>query len=276
MDKKKKTPIVQKLLNDGYFISEKEAASWILMGKVYANNELITTCGHKVCEDCTIRIKDFDRKYVSKGGFKLEGALTDLNVGVKNKVAFDAGASTGGFTDCLLQHGAKKVYAIEVGFGQLNGRLRQDVRVINMEKTNIGDDILLALEDKPEIVTLDLSYLSLKKAIPICAGIMGHRGTIICLVKPLFEVESQEARRTGIIDDESLYTDVLTGIADFVNHELGFSVFGITHSHIRGNKGTIEFFMGISLDDDSIRLSDSDIRARVQTAVMRACTEATI
>ena len=134
-----KIKIIDLLINEGYFNDKKEATSWIMLGKVFANEQKILSCGEKVKSDAKIFIKDYDMKYVSKGGYKLEGALKDFNIDVSNKVCLDAGASTGGFTDCLLQHGAKMVYAVDVGFGQLRGKLSTNPKVINLEKTNISD-----------------------------------------------------------------------------------------------------------------------------------------
>jgi 23S rRNA (cytidine1920-2'-O)/16S rRNA (cytidine1409-2'-O)-methyltransferase len=267
MNKTKKIAVSDKLLNDGYFESRKELESWVMLRKIFVNDELIFSCGQKVDENATVKIKDYDKKYVNKGGLKLESALQDLQVHVKKKVAIDAGASTGGFTDCLIQHGALKVYAVDVGFGQLSGKLRQDPKVINMEKVNLGDEVLLHLEDKPEIASLDLSYLSLRKAIPICSNIMNNKGLIVALVKPLFEVDSPEIKRMGQIDDENIYRDILFKLVDYIDNELNFNVFGITYSHVTGNKGTIEFFLGISLDNQRSPLSSKEIEKQISYAV---------
>src|ERR1035437_4637696 len=135
----KKIPIWQLLVNKGFFNDKKTAESWIMAGSVLANENRIDTSGQMVYQTDEIRIKGFNQKYVSKGGLKLEGALSDFNINIEGLVAIDAGASTGGFTDCLLQHGASKVYAVDVGYGQLAGKLRIDPRVINMEKVNISN-----------------------------------------------------------------------------------------------------------------------------------------
>ncbi len=174
-------------------------------------------------------------------------SLEDFGIDVSGKVTFDAGASMGGFTDCLLQNGASKVYAVDAGFGQLAGKLRLDDRVVNMERTNISDVDPEQLNPKPVFATVDLSYLSLTKAIPIVSNLLTQEGEMLCLVKPLFEVSDPEARRTGKIETPEIYGEVLRKLIDFVR-KTGLSPVGVTHSHVTGNKGTREFFLFISLD----------------------------
>ncbi|MGA8943726.1 MAG: SAM-dependent methyltransferase, partial [Thermoactinomyces sp.] len=157
------------------------------------------------------------------------------------------GASTGGFTDCLIQHGAVKVYAIDVGYGQLAGKLRVDERVVNMEKTNIGDVTPEQLDPKPELASIDLSYLSLKKGIPIVAKLLKPQGDMLCLVKPLFEVDDPEIRRTGVIEDPDVYKEVLEDLVKYTE-DIGLNPIGVTHSPVTGNKGTREFFLWVSID----------------------------
>jgi 23S rRNA (cytidine1920-2'-O)/16S rRNA (cytidine1409-2'-O)-methyltransferase len=267
MKKEKKVTILDKLLSECIFKDKKEALSWIMMRKVYVNGELVLTGGQKVYRNDSIKIKGYNQKYVNKGGLKLEGALKDFSIDVSNKVAIDIGASTGGFTDCLIQFGARKVYAVDVGFGQLSGKLLQNPNVVNMEKTNISDARLLELSEKPEIATLDLSYLSLRKAIPICADIMNKKGIIIGLVKPIYEVESSEIRRNGEINDKQVFYDILTKLVDYINLTLGYNVFGITYSPVRGNKGTIEFFIGVSLDDSRPRKTTEEIKSEITYSI---------
>ena len=242
----KKVPVGELLVARGFFEDKKDAASWIMSGSVLVNDCRADTPGQRVDPSSDIRIRGFSQKYVSKGGLKLEGALSDFGIDVRGLTAIDAGASTGGFTDCLIQHGAEKVYAVDVGFGQLVGKLRIDPRVVNMEKVNIGDIEPGSLDPKPSFATVDLSYLSLKKAIPIFAGLLKCEGEMVCLVKPLFEVADSSLRRSGDIEDPGVYRELLTDLADYPSG-LGFQTTGITYSHVTGNKGTREFFMRISL-----------------------------
>lgn len=263
MKKEKKITIIEKLVNECVFKDKKEALCWIMMGKVYVNDEMVHTGGHKLYKHEKVRIKDYYQRYVNKGGLKLEGALRDFSIDVTNMIAIDSGASTGGFTDCLIQFGAKKVYAVDVGFGQLSGRLIQNPNVINMEKTNISNSSLLELHETPQIATIDLSYLTLKKAVPIFADIMHKKGIIIGLVKPIYEVDSAEIRRNGDINDKQTFYTILMHLVEYINSSLNYNVFGITYSPVRGNKGTIEFFIGVSLDDTRSRKSLEEIKKEI-------------
>jgi len=236
-----------KLLTDrGLFPDRQTATGWIMSGKVLVDDHLVSKAGYPVAVDARIRIRDYAKKYAGKGGLKLEGALEDFGIDVSGKVVLDAGASMGGFTDCLLQNRASKVYAVDAGFGQLAGKLRIDERVVNMERTNISDVGPEQLNPKPAFATVDLSYLSLTKAIPIVSSLLTQEGEMLCLVKPLFEVSDPEARRTGKIETPEIYGEVLRRLIDFVG-KTGLFPVGVTHSHVTGNKGTREFFLFISL-----------------------------
>lgn len=265
----KKASIRELLIERGIFENTRTADSWVMAGKVLANNVRIDKPGQLVPVTNEITVKGIDQRYVGKGGLKLEGALSDFRMDVTGVVAIDAGASTGGFTDCLLQHGAAMVYAVDVGYGRLVGRLHIDPRVVAMEKVNISDPVLLELDPRPTLATVDLSYLSLKKAIPIVAGILHGRGEMICLVKPLFEVPDSDMRRTGVVDNPDVYRDLLKDLAGFVDG-LGYTVAGIAHSHVTGNKGAREFFIRICLNPAACqdkRLADHEIGKQIDDAV---------
>jgi 23S rRNA (cytidine1920-2'-O)/16S rRNA (cytidine1409-2'-O)-methyltransferase len=225
----------------------KSARGWILAGKVIVDGERQDKAGHPVRVDADIQMKGMGQ-YVGRGGTKLDGALTDLGIDVSGKVVLDCGASTGGFTDCLLQRGATKVYAVDVGHGTLAGRLRADERVDNLERTNIGDLAPGQFTPSPSLATVDVTYLSLRKAIPIVAPLLGAKGEILCLVKPLFEVSNAAARRSGELgDDPTTYERVLHDLAGFVQ-SLDMAATGVTHSRITGTRGTLEFFLRACLD----------------------------
>lgn len=265
----KKAPIWTLLVEQGLVEDRKTAEMWVMTGNVYANGMRIDKPGQLVKITDDIVVKGIDQRYAGKGGLKLEGALSDFNVDVSGVVAIDAGASTGGFTDCLLQHGAAKVYAVDVGFGRLAGKLQVDPRVVAMEKVNISDPPLRDLDPRPSLATVDLSYLSLKKAIPVFAEILHGHGDLICLVKPLFEVADSNIRRTGVIDDPDIYKELLRDLADYVNG-LGYCVTGISHSHVTGNKGAREFFIMVSLNPDACRyarLTECQIDENIDNAV---------
>jgi len=262
-----KLPIWELLIERGFCTSKKEAESWIMMGKVLNGTLRIDKSGTPVDENAEITVKGIEQKYVNKGGIKLEGAIQDFRLDIRGLTAIDIGASTGGFTDCLVQHGAKLVYAADAGFGQLTGKLRNHPSVVNMEKTNISDDVLLSLNPTPQLASVDLSYLSLKKAIPVFADILKQNGRLICLVKPIFEIESADIRRSGIIDNAGNYRTILHDLCNFV-HEKGYMIQGITNSRITGNKGTREFFLLVDLHSD-FRLNDAEISVQIENAIER-------
>ena len=246
MKKKKMCTVLERLLEEGFFADEKEAAAWGMMKKVLVNDQPVWSLHEKIPADAGIRIKEFYKKqYVNKGGFKLEAALNRFSIEAQGCVVLDCGASTGGFTDCWLQHGAGLVYAVDVGYGQLAGKLATDSRVVNLEKTNLSDERLLCLEPAPEMISLDLSYLSLKKALPICREILGERGLMICLIKPIYEVDSSEIRRTGNINQRQILREILTDLCTFYR-ENGLDILGLTNSPVRGNGQTLEYLIGVS------------------------------
>ncbi len=175
----KKTPLWSLLVESGYFKDRKTAEAWVLAGKVLVGTTRVDKPGQLVAPDSEITVKGLDRKYVGRGGYKLEGALDDFGVDVLGVVALDAGAATGGFTDCLLQRGASRVYAVEADRGRLASKLRMDTRVVSLEGTNIGDPGLLSLDPKPTFGAVDLSCMRLETAIPLISRIMGGCGVRI-------------------------------------------------------------------------------------------------
>lgn len=236
--------LIQKyLVEQGIIEDEKQVAAWLMAGKVFAGTRRLKA-GDRVRSSDPVTVMGLKEKYLSKGGWKLEKALDAFHLSPKGKVCLDAGASTGGFTDCLLKHGAKTVYAVDVGFGQLHGSLRQDERVVNLEKTNLGDACLTALSPMPVLATCDLSYLSLRLAVPLYRGILHGSGDLICLVKPLFETEDTQARRTGILSDDQ-FAPMLASLKDALDNQPGTSVRDLTFSPVTGNQGTVEFFFHI-------------------------------
>lgn len=241
--KKKKCTVLEKLLAENWFSDEKDAKAWVMMKKVLINDEVVWSLSEKISCDSKVRIKEYyKRQYVNKGGLKLEKALKCFEIDANDKIVLDCGASTGGFTDCWLQHGVKKVYSVDVGYGQLAGKLAIDDRVVNMEKTNLSDERLTRLDPKPEMISLDLSYLSLKKALPICQNILKDSGMMICLIKPIYEVDSSEIRRTGNINQKEVLKEILNDICKFYV-EQNLNILGITNSPVTGNSGTLEYLI---------------------------------
>lgn len=198
--------------------------------------------GQLVSEDAAVRLKEPPLPYVSRGGLKLEGVSRQFGITFEGKVAMDVGASTGGFTDYMLKKGARKVYAIDVGYGQLHWSLRKDPRVVVIERTNVR---YLKRDQVPEdvdVITVDVSFISLKKVIPVVKNFLKKSGEIIMLVKPQFEVGKNEVEKGGVIRSEEKRRRVLSEMLEFVETQ-GFEVIGSCESPIRGQKGNIEYFI---------------------------------
>ena len=237
----RKRPLAAMLAERGIFDSEDEARRWVMSGKVFVNGQRVDKPGMLVPGDAVLNVHD-RRRYASRGGYKLEAALAHFHVTAAGRAVLDSGASTGGFTDCLLQHGATLVYAVEVGYGQLVGRLRADPRVRNLERTNLSDLAPAELNPLPTLITLDLSYLSLTKALPIAAHLLGPEGEVLALLKPLFEVDSATARRTGHIDDSTLLIAALRQVLQ-AGVEADLVPLGATKLALRPRHGVAEFFV---------------------------------
>jgi len=222
----------------GHSPTQKEAQALIMAGQVLVNEERLDKPGMRVREDSIIRVKGSNIPYVGRGGLKLKAAIDRWGIGVEGRVAIDAGASTGGFTHCLLTEGCALVYSVDVGFGQLAGRLRQDPRVRNMERTNISDVRPEALDPRPSLGVMDLSYLSLSVAVPVVAGLLDAddpRREIICLVKPLFEVPA-----SGPDLSIGQYRAALERVCG-AGPGVGMSPVGLMASPVTGSSGTLEF-----------------------------------
>jgi 23S rRNA (cytidine1920-2'-O)/16S rRNA (cytidine1409-2'-O)-methyltransferase len=234
------------LLEKGLVDSRERARSLILSGKIWVNGKRVDKAGTQVNVSSMVELKASDYPYVSRGGVKLEAALHHFGVNVKNKVTMDVGASTGGFTDCLLQHGAKRVYAIDVGYGKLDWRLRQDQRVILIEKQNIRYLSKEIIPEKIDMVTIDVSFISLKKVIPKVKEFLKEKAEIIVLIKPQFELGRGEVGKGGIVRDKGKREQIVAEIIDFCQI-LRFKVEGVVASPILGAKGNQEYLLYISI-----------------------------
>lgn len=222
--------------------SRSRAQSLLMSGVVFVEGTRVDKAGTLVAKDSEIIIKEDSRRYVGRGGVKLEAALDRFKIDVNGKVALDIGASTGGFTDCLLQFGARRVYAIDVGHGQIDWGLRQDKRVVVMEKVNArylepGD-----IGELVDISTIDVSFISLELIIPRVKNLLKPKGTLIALIKPQFEVGKGEVGKKGVVRDESKYAVVIEKITSFLEGE-SFDVIGVMPSPILGAEGNKEFLV---------------------------------
>ncbi len=234
---------IDKFLLDANFAESMESVRALIMsGRVLVNDQKIDKAGELIDAGSDIRILGEDIKYVSRGGIKLEKALLEFKIDVKDKVALDIGASTGGFTDCLLQSGAKKVYAVDVGYGLLAWKLRNDPRVVNIEKANIRYLDKSLIKDKIDIITIDASFISLIKVIPAVLDFLKTSGIIIALIKPQFELEKEDVGKGGVVRDEKKHEKAIEKIKDFAI-TLGLTVKGVIKSPIPGHKGNREFFI---------------------------------
>ncbi|HBI24930.1 MAG: hypothetical protein A2Y48_10595 [Nitrospirae bacterium RIFCSPLOW2_12_42_9] len=241
--KKVKVRLDTLLIERGLVTTRQQAIGLILSGNILVDGIKIEKAGKAVPEDAEIVVKETLR-YVGRGGLKLEEAIRSFNLNVKDKSAIDIGASTGGFTDCLLQHGAKKVYAVDVGYGQLHWRLRQDPRVINIEKTHILKFDWRLIQDPIDIATVDLSFISVTRIFPVLCEHLQQSATVIILVKPQFEVGKGEVGKGGIVRNMD---KIQKAVDKVISHAVkaGFKVRGLINSPITGQKGNIEYLLYI-------------------------------
>jgi len=236
------------LVERGLAESRQRAAGLILAGKVRIEGKLASKAGQQVAVDAYVELVDSNDTYVSRGGFKLASALDEFSANVADLVAMDVGASTGGFTDCLLQRGARKIYAIDVGYGQLAWRLRQDIRVVVLERCNVR---YLTREHVPEFVDLaviDVSFISLKKVIPKVLEFLRGGGQLLALIKPQFEVGRDKVGKGGVVREPELHRHVVKEIEQLC-WSLAMEVQGVAESVLRGPKGNREFFIYANRSD---------------------------
>lgn len=240
------------LMNRGVFESRAKAQAAVMAGQVLVNEQKIDKPGTPVPPDVTIRLLGNNLPYVSRGGLKLEKALQIFPISVKDKVVADIGASTGGFTDCALQNGAVKVYAIDVGYGQLAWKLRSDERVVNMERTNVRYLEKESLPEQVDAATIDVAFISLDKVLPAVHKIVKEDGFVIALIKPQFEAGKENVGKKGVVRDAKVHESVINNVIDFAKAE-GFGIAGLDFSPIKGPEGNIEYLLHLTLGaDDAI------------------------
>lgn len=243
------------LVERGLCETREKAKRLIMAGLVFTNTERLDKPGLKVHEDIPIHVKGSDMPYVGRGGLKLEHALSVFQVDIADKILVDIGASTGGFTDCALQQGAKLSYAIDVGYNQLAWKLRNDERVVVMERTNFRyvteDDFLYGL---PNIATIDVSFISLRLIFPVLKTILSPGSDVIALIKPQFEAGRDQVGK-GVIRDSRIHKEVIEGICSFVQDE-GFHIIDLHYSPITGSKGNIEYVLHVRWQKNQAKAID--------------------
>lgn len=230
------------LVESGLVATRQRAQAFIMAGKVRVDGRPVEKAGIRVDADAELALVGEEMPYVSRGGMKLESALDHWKIDVAGKTYLDIGASTGGFTDCLLQRGALRVYAVDVGYGQLAWKLQRDARVVNLERVNIRYLERGQLGDEPEGAVIDVSFISLQKVIPRVVGLMGRGGDIVALIKPQFEVGKGEVGKGGVVRDSHQHERVIGEIAS-CGGSLGLTVKGVRESPLLGPKGNREFFI---------------------------------
>ncbi len=221
-----------------------------MSGEVYVDGQKEDKPGSSFPETANIEHRGQKLKYVSRGGLKLEKAMASFPVKLDGKICMDIGASTGGFTDCMLQNGAVKVYSIDVGYGQLAWSLRNDERVVCMEKTNFRYLTPGDLEDRPDFASCDVSFISLSKILPAAFPILSEDGEMVCLIKPQFEAGKDKVGKKGVVRDPAVHEEVITNTLNMAR-ENGFNIVGLEYSPIRGPEGNIEYLMYLTKNVDN-------------------------
>ena len=257
------------LLFEKVMVPSRERAKAIIMsGIVYVNNQKADKAGMSIPEDAEIEIRGKTNSFVSRGGLKIEKALNYFQIDPKDLCVMDIGASTGGFTDCLLTRGARKVYSIDVGYGQLAWKLRQDPRVVCMERTNIRYVTPEQLDDVPDFAVIDVSFISLKLVLPVVANLLQEHGRIACLIKPQFEAGKGKVGKKGVVRDPEIHLEVLQSFIENA-HEAGFHVYSLTFSPIKGPEGNIEFLGYLGKDGEDAELDPAALVAEAHGALAK-------
>ena len=238
----------QYLVQHGLIQSRERAKAMIMAGVVYVNGQKADKAGDMVKEDAVVEVRGHDIGYVSRGGLKLEKAMQVFPLSPRGKVCMDIGASTGGFTDCMLQNGAAKVYAVDVGYGQLAWSLRTDPRVVNMERTNIRNVTPDQLDDPIAFFSVDVSFISLHHIFPVARAVTTPEAVGVCLVKPQFEAGREKVGKNGVVRDPATHREVLLRAMGYAVDN-GFGVRGLDFSPVKGPEGNIEYLMFVEKSD---------------------------
>ena len=253
------------LTEKNFFDSRARAKAMIMAGKILVNGQKVDKAGTLIPIDAEIRILGEEMPFVSRGGLKLQKALDVFKIIVSGKIAADIGASTGGFTDCMLQHGAKKVYAIDVGYGQLAWKLRSNVQVVNMERTNIRNVTRQDFLDELEFITIDVAFISLEKVLPVVYDLLKDSGEVVALIKPQFEAGREHVGKKGVVRDKKIHAAVVEKVLNFATG-LGFEICGINFSPVKGPEGNIEYLAYLRKTDSAGAFDMAEILTAVNAA----------
>lgn len=255
------------LVQQGLANSRELAKAYIMAGNVYVDGQKEDKAGTKVAVTARLEVKGNQMKYVSRGGYKLEKAMDVFGIRLDGKICLDIGASTGGFTDCMLQNGASKVYAIDVGYGQFAWKLRNDERVVCLEKTNVRYVTHEQVPDEGDFASIDVSFISLTKVLPAVLGVLGEKGQLVCLIKPQFEAGREKVGKKGVVRDSSVHREVIEMIVEYVRTQ-SLGILGLDFSPIKGPEGNIEYL--IYLDKSQSGMHEDEVQARVDTVVAQS------
>lgn len=260
-----KTRLDVLLTEQGLQESRQKAQATIMSGLVFVNGQRVDKPGTAVPNDAKIEIRGNTLKYVSRGGLKLEKAMAEFPIELNGCICGDIGASTGGFTDCMLQSGASKVYSVDVGYGQLAWNLRQSEKVVNLERTNIRYITKEQVPDTVDFVSIDVSFISLGLVIPVLPPLLADDAIMVCLVKPQFEAGREKVGKHGVVRDPATHIEVLERAVSFAKKS-GFGIVGIEFSPIKGPQGNIEYLMVLSRSKPELDISGDDIRKLVESS----------
>lgn len=231
--------------------SRERAKALIMAGEIYVNNVKALKAGDTVADDAMIEFRGKAMPYVSRGGYKLEKAMKEFPISLEGKICMDVGASTGGFTDCMLQNGAKKVYSVDVGYGQLAWKLRTDSRVVNLERTNFRYVTSEQIPDKIDFASIDVSFISLSKILPVLRELLAENAYCVALIKPQFEAGREKVGKKGVVREISTHKEVVERIINF-SFENGFNVLGLSFSPIKGPEGNIEYLIYLQKSESPV------------------------
>lgn len=231
--------------------SREKAKAYIMAGEVYVDGQKEDKAGSMFKETVQIEVRGNLLPYVSRGGLKLEKAMKNFDISLQDKVCMDVGASTGGFTDCMLQNQAAKVYSVDVGYGQLDWKLRNDPRVVCMEKTNIRYVTPEDLEEKADFSSIDVSFISLTKVLPPVYELLKDQGQVVCLIKPQFEAGREKVGKKGVVRDPAVHREVIEKVTAFAS-ETGFALLNLEYSPIKGPEGNIEYLLHLQKKQEGV------------------------